>query len=316
MLTIIPGDNHYLAITAVVTVAMQLFFFGIAYTLQFDKVTDLAGSSNFILIALLTFLASQEYYDRQIMVTTLVLVSKGYLGAYLLARVMKRGHDARFDELRGNFVAFLVFWIFQMVWAWGVSLGVIFINSDTANPPLGGYDWAGLAIFLVGLFFEVVGDLQKDSFRGDPKNRKDFMSSGLWAISRHPNFFGEMMMWWGIFIIGVPVYQASSSNWGYATVLSPLLTMAILLFLSGMPTAEGVNQRRFLKDPVIKERFLEYRRSTSPLIPLPPALYACLPLTVKRVFFFEFEMYETDWNWNDNPASGNENEGAARNEMF
>lgn len=302
-LTIIPNDDHYLAITGIVTVAMQLFFFAIAYTFQFDKVTDLAGSSNFILIALLTFCANQSYYSRQIMVTVLVLISKGYLGAYLLSRVIKRGHDSRFDELRGNFVAFLIFWIFQMVWAWGVSLGVIFINSDAADPPLCGYDWAGLAIFIVGFFFEAVGDLQKDAFRSDNKNRKDFMSRGLWSMSRHPNFFGEIMMWWGIFIIGVPVYQSSSSSWGYATILAPILTMVILLFLSGMPTAEGVNQRRFLKDPVIKERYLAYRERTSPLIPMPTSMYVCLPLVVKRIFFFEYEMYETDWNWTEDVTS-------------
>lgn len=291
------GDDHFLAWTGIMTIVMQLTFFFVAYTFQFDKVTDLAGSMNFILIDLFTVCAAGYAYPRQIMVTVLVFVSKFYLAGYLFSRVMKRGHDSRFDDTRGNFVKFLIFWIFQMIWCWGVSLSVIFINSDPANPPLGASDWIGFAVFVIGLFFEVVGDLQKDSFRSNPANNKDFMHTGLWAISRHPNFFGEMFMWWGIFIIGVPVYDASSSNWGYATIIAPLLTMAILLFLSGMPTAEGTNQKRFLKDPETKRRYLEYRSKTSPIIPMPTTLYENIPLWVKRWFLFEYQMYEMDWNY-------------------
>ena len=141
--------------------------------------------------------------------------------------------------MRSRFWAFLGFWVFQMIWAWGVSLPVLFINSDGVDPPMCGWDWAGLALFLLGLIFEVVGDLQKDAFRSNRANRREFMRAGLWSVSRHPNFFGEMAMWWGIFLIGVPVFK-QSGTWGFATVVSPLLTMAILLLLSGMPTAEGV----------------------------------------------------------------------------
>ncbi|GAX74947.1 hypothetical protein CEUSTIGMA_g2393.t1 [Chlamydomonas eustigma] len=295
-ITIIPGDNHYLAITGIVTIAMQLFCFAVAYLLQFDKLTDLAGSMNFLLIDLLTLCASGYYYPRQIMVSVLVGVSKIYLASYLFYRVLKRGHDSRFDEMRSRFWAFLVFWVFQMVWAWGVSLPVLFINSDPADPALCGWDWAGLAVFLVGLLFEVVGDLQKDAFRSNKANRREFMCNGLWSVSRHPNFFGEIAMWWGIFLIGVPVF-ISSASWGFATVVGPVLTMAILLFLSGMPTAEGDNQKRFLRDPEIRTRYMEYRNRTSPILPLPPFLYAALPLIIKRIFLLELPLYETDWSY-------------------
>ena len=165
---------------------------------------------------------------------------------------------------------------------------------------------------------------------------------------------------WGIFLIGVPVFSAASPTpWGFVTVLSPLLTMALLLFLSGMPTAEGVrvgvardkawagstrpstlygrplvltiqqglyftpsamvhdlpvllchlnnsifspfipkdNQKRFLEDSDVKRRYLEYRSRTSPLVPMPPALYVVLPMWFKRSFLFELKLYETDWNY-------------------
>jgi steroid 5-alpha reductase family enzyme len=265
--------------------------------MQFDKITDLAGSANFIMIDLLTLFAAGYLYQRQVMVAVLVAISKFYLACYLLTRVLKRGHDARFDEMRSNFWAFLGFWVFQMLWAWGVSLPVMFILSDPSNPPLGSIDWGGLALFIFGFLLEMVGDLQKDAFRSNPRNKGEFMRTGLWAWSRHPNFCGEILMWWAIFIIGSPVFSSSASSWGYATVLSPLLTMALLLFLSGMPTAEGDNQKRFLRDPDVKTRYLKYRESTSPLIPMPPFLYASIPLILKRVFFFEFKMYETDWSY-------------------
>lgn len=295
MIEILNDDPYLLIFTAILTICFQLFFFSIAFTFKFDLVTDFAGSLNFILIALVTYFINGEYKSRQIIVTTLVIISKLYLGSYLLYRVISRGSDARFDETRHKFLPFLIFWIFQMVWCYGVSLGVIYINTNNINSDLQLSDWIGIIIFVTGLFFEIIGDLQKNSFRSDPNNSKDFMSTGLWSISRHPNFFGEIIMWWGVFIIGLPLYNISN-NWGYWTVISPLLTMIILLFLSGMPTCEGDSQKRFLKDAIIKERYIKYRNSTSILIPFPTTIYSKLPLIIKRIFFFEFKMYETDFN--------------------
>lgn len=164
----------------------------------------------------------------------------------------------------------------------------MFLNCNSANPKLNSADTAGIVIFIVGLLCEIVGDLQKDAFRSDAKNKHDFMQSGLWKYSRHPNFFGEIALWWGLFIMCTPVFD-ETKTWGYATIASPILTMIILLFLSGMPTAEGDNQRRFLTSPELKSRFLAYRESTSPLIPMPPALYKPIPMFIKRLFLFEFK---------------------------
>ena len=182
MIEMIPNDNHYLVITALLTICMQLFFFFIAYSCQFDTLTDLAGSANFILIALLTFYGSGYFYTRQTIVTVLVVISKIYLACYLFTRVLKRGHDARFDSIRNNFYAFLGFWIFQMLWAWVVSLSVTFINADSVNPKLGTTDYVGIVMFVVGLLFEVIGDLQKDAFRSDSANRK--VSDSVYVISK------------------------------------------------------------------------------------------------------------------------------------
>jgi len=273
-----------------------------------------------------------------------------------------------------------------MVWAWGVSLPVMFVNGEAVDPPFGcAADVAGIVIFALSFLLEVTADLQKDAFRSDPANRGRVCDAGVWGYSRHPNFAGEIGMWWGIFILASPVFSAaasagaSGSGWGYATILSPLLTFIILMCGSGMPTAEGDNQQRYMKTrrcvrapggcvagrgsgwrrtvvcvwwaarprlgaPAVacalawalawalvdqqvftcpssvhritsvcmrppcvlplslppcssKEAYLAYRHRTSPLLPLPPVLYAHVPLLLKRVLLFEWPMYETDWSY-------------------
>lgn len=148
-------DEHYFLICLIVTVAMQLICFAIAYSLRIDKITDLAGSTNFILIALLSFFLEGTYHTRQIVLTTLLCVTRAELAGFLLWRVLSRKKDARFDEMRAKFFAFLGFWVFQMVWAFGTSLPVIFVNGDDRNPGLEGWDYAGWALFAVGFVVQV-----------------------------------------------------------------------------------------------------------------------------------------------------------------
>ena len=324
---------------------LQLVCFFIAWTLQFDKITDLAGSANFILVALLSFFAAglgtsdaSAAAPRATILTALVCVTRVELACFLLYRVLRRGKDDRFDAIRGNFFSFLFFWLFQIVWAWGVSLPVIFVNADAApEPALGPRDAAGIAMWAAGFLLQVVADLQKDAFRAQPANRGRACDVGVWSWcvrlstlfyfvpvalcafatvglmlsvditsarpytnasrSRHPNFFGEMLLWWGIFVAATPQLDASSSRWGYVTIFSPVLTMLLLLFASGMPTAEGDNQRRFLRTPEAAAAYRAYRERTSPLLPLPPPLYAALPLVLKRWLLGELSLYETDWAW-------------------
>jgi steroid 5-alpha reductase family enzyme len=243
---------------------------------------------------------------------TILCVARAELALYLLSRVLKRGKDDRFDAMRGHFASFATFWFIQALWAWGVSLAVVFVATDAAaGVPLDGRDGAGAALAVAGFLLEVWADLVKDRFRSDPANAGRACDVGPWAWSRHPNFFGEIALWWGLWLHGVPVYEASGrAGAGYYTLASPLLTMVLLLFLSGMPTAEGVHQRRFLRTPGAKAAYLAYRARTSPLLPLPPALYRPLPLWLKRAALLELRMYETDWDWTPgaastaNPASG------------
>lgn len=293
----VPGDDHLFALTALVTVGFQASCFFVAYILQVDTLTDFAGSLNFILLALLSFFmgggVSGHTCPRPLALTILVCVSRGELGAYLLARVLRRGKDARFDAIRTSLPAFAAFWTFQAVWVWGVSLPVVFANASTmCTPPgaLSASDIAGIVVFVLGFALQVVADAQKDAFRSNPANDARWCDAGVWAWSRHPNFFGEIALWWGAFILASGSFEGAPA--GYATIVSPLLTMLLLLAASGIPTAEGANQLRWMKTPDQAARFTAYRARTSPLIPLPPALYAAVPLAVKRWLLFEWRSYE------------------------
>jgi steroid 5-alpha reductase family enzyme len=146
----------------------------------------------------------------------------------------------------------------------------------------------------IGLLFEVLGDLQKTWFKNRPDSRGRHPDTGLWAITRHPNYFGEIMIWWGIFLTAAPCIDANlgQSLDGHVTILSPIFTMLILLFLSGMPTAEGQALGRYMKTPANAAVYREYRARTPPILPFVPACYRALPMPLKRVFCCEFPMYE------------------------
>ena len=122
-------DPYYFGLCALVTVGMQLSFFAVANGCKFDLVTDFAGSTNFVLLAVLTLCLQGGYGVRAVIVTALLCVSRLYLAFFLLLRVCKRKKDARFDEVRGNCLAFFGFWVYQMFWVFLCSLPVIYVNA-------------------------------------------------------------------------------------------------------------------------------------------------------------------------------------------
>ncbi|KAI9982125.1 hypothetical protein PInf_008016 [Phytophthora infestans] len=275
-----------------VTVLMQCSFFAIAYTCQFDKVTDLAGALNFIVLAVLS-LALQDAYDtRAIVVTCLQVVWALRLGSFLLIRVLKRGKDERFDEMRANCMAFFGFWIFQILWVFMVSLPVVLANScgDQVNGSFGkAPDIVGCVLWAIGIVIEVAADASKSAFHDDPKNKGKVLQSGVWKYSRHPNYFGEILCWVGVTIVASANFGSNGGKtwFYYVSCISPVFTFLLLMFLSGVPLAEDRYDERFGLDP----DYIEYKRATSPLLMLPPAFYRSLSDAIKRWCFFELERY-------------------------
>jgi len=282
---IFEADTNNLAICAIVTVAMQFSFFLVACTCKFDKVTDFAGGTNFVVLAVLTFFLAETYQWRQILTTVCVVLWGLRLSGYLLYRIIKIGEDDRFDDKRSEPLKFAIFWIFQAVWVFTVSLPVIFVNAPSSAwyEDYTAMDIIGATFFVIGLITEAISDQQKFNFRNNPENRGKWCQVGLWKVSRHPNYFGEITLWIGIFIISTSVIDGAQ----WVGILSPIFTASILLFLSGIPLLEKKSDERH----GLKEEYLEFKKKTSPLLPLPTSFYGILPSFVKGLLFCEWPIY-------------------------
>lgn len=285
--------GYLLLVALAVTVAMQLAFFAAAFKLQVDKLTDFAGTLNFAVLAIGSLLIQNVYSSRGVAVTALQCIWALRLGVHLVLRVLRRGRDARFDEMRADWRAFLGFWVFQMLWAWIVSLPVLLANS-VGSPSSRAFgsdarDIVGLVVWLVGFALEWAADATKESFYSQAENRSRFLDRGVWRYSRHPNYFGEILCWTGVAILASAAFASTHSPaWFYVlAALSPSFTAALLLLLSGAPLAEARSDERFGADPL----YWQYKATTSPVVCLPPAVYGSLPMWVKRVLLFEWPLY-------------------------
>lgn len=296
MAQIMVIDPYYYTLCALCTIGMQLSFFAVANGCKFDLVTDFAGSTNFVLLACLSLALSGDYGTRAIVMTSLLCVTRLYLAFFLLLRVCKRKKDARFDEVRNNCCAFLFFWVYQMFWVFLCSLPVIYVNAmeprlaGTANASIGFVDYLGWVVFGLGIVIQIVADVQKYNFRSNPNNKGAFCKVGLWAYSRHPNYYGEILIWLGAFVATIPTIHGSGGDIaaGVATVLSPVFTIFVLTRFSGLPTCEGQNLSRYY-DNGNGDAWNDYSQRTAPIILQPQCLYAVLPLWFKRAFCCEWE---------------------------
>jgi len=283
-------DSSNFLVCLLITIGMQFAFFLVAATCKFDKVTDFAGGTNFVVLALITLFLAETYHWRQILVTCFVVIWGLRLSLYLLYRIIKIGEDKRFDDKRDNFIKFLLFWVFQAVWVFTVSLPVMIVNSPGSafTPESWSYftpmDIIGSVMFLVGLLCEAVSDQQKFNYRSDPSNKGHWCDVGLWRWSRHPNYFGEICLWWGIFVVSTSVITADSL-WQIVGIVSPIFTSIILLFVSGIPLLEQTADKRYGE----RADYLTYKRTTSPLIPIPG--YQRLPHILTILCCCEFPLY-------------------------
>lgn len=176
-------------------------------------------------------------------------------------RTWGRGEDFRYQAWRETWGRwFVVRSIGQIYVLQGaiilVILTPVILARRAPGGPLGPLDWLGVAVWLVGFCFEAVGDAQLLAFKRNSGNRGRFMTRGLWRYTRHPNYFGEVTLWWGVLLVGL------GAGYGAIGIVSPLTITALLLFVSGIPMLE----RKWAGDP----EFEAYRRRTSAFIPWPP----------------------------------------------
>jgi len=279
------ADSWHLVSTLLVTIGLQITCFLISYALQFDKITDLAGTANFVLLAWLGWSSTEGTpTTRQTVAIALVTTWGVRLGGFLLKRVLHRGHDARFDEMRQHFARFLGFWVFQIFWVWIVSLPVTILlaNPTTDNTDTTALDVVGWVLWGIGFLLESTADQQKFTHHKSGSHELPCMR-GAFSLCRHPNYFGEMTCWVGMLLACASGLEGAQ----FIAVLSPLFTIVILLFLSGVNLAEA----RYDKKYGANQEFVDYKGRTSCLIPMPSSLWLCLPATFKRLCCFEFRQY-------------------------
>jgi steroid 5-alpha reductase family enzyme len=257
------------ALCAVLAFVIQWLAFIPAWKAQTEKYFDLTGSLTFISLILLALLLSPEPDTRSLLLAMLVSVWAIRLGSFLFLRIRKDGSDGRFDEIKPVFTRFLLTWTLQGLWVFLTMSAALVAITSSEREPLEFFAFAGLLVWLSGFSLEVIADAQKRQFRNDPANAGKFINTGLWAWSRHPNYFGEILLWTGVTLIAVPVL--SGLQW--VIIISPVFVTLLLTRVSGIPLLEARAARRWGNDP----EYQQYLATTPRLVPLPRGRSASQP---------------------------------------
>jgi steroid 5-alpha reductase family enzyme len=250
-----------LALSAFVLFWYMTLLFVIALVRRDNSIVDIAWGPGFLLVALVALWYHQPVGLRPVLITILVAVWAGRLCLHVLLRNWGRGEDWRYARWRlqwGHWWilgSFLQVFMLQGLLLLLVDLPVLYVNTY-GGPSLTVLDAVGAGVWLVGFLFEVIADYQLMRFTKDPANHGRILQSGLWRYSRHPNYFGEVAQWWGIWLIALAVPG------GWLTFIGPLTITLMILKVSGVPRTES----RQIANP----EFREYAKRTSPFLPMPP----------------------------------------------
>jgi|TARA_B110000211_G_scaffold2306_1_gene2848 steroid 5-alpha reductase family enzyme len=230
--------------------------------------------------------SSEKYFDFTGMIATLLLVATSIfallgqgmqvsmrstivaifvsiwtlrLGTFLYIRIVKSGEDKRFREIKKSLPKFLMTWTLSALWVFLTTANAVTIIVLNQHAALDLFFIAGFSLWVLGFAFEAVADKQKKSFSEIPENKDKFITLGLWSISRHPNYFGEIVLWTGIAIISLPLL----SGWQFLTLVSPVFVYLLLTKISGLPFLEEKAEKKWGND----KEYLEYKNNTPILIP-------------------------------------------------
>lgn len=249
-----------IVVSLVLALAVNGAFFAVAAARKTDVVTDLSYSLTFVLLAVVLLVVGAAK-PVQIVASLLVVGWAVRLGGYLFRRILRMKVDHRFDGMRDDLLRFARFWLLQAITVAVVMLPVSYLLDRDAPGGFGAWTIAGAGVFVVGLAIEAVADAQKSAFRAKESNRGRFVSSGLWRYSRHPNYFGEILVWLGLFLYAIPVLHDAA----FLVAAGPLFITLLLLFVSGIPPLEQSAEEKYGDDPAYRA----YKRETSVLVPLP-----------------------------------------------
>jgi steroid 5-alpha reductase family enzyme len=223
---------------------------------------DLTGSATYVTVVAVALALSEDLDARAVIVGTMVIVWALRLGSFLFRRVRRAGRDGRFDQIKTDSLRFLMTWTLQGLWVLLTLACALAIITGIERQSIEWVAIIGLAVWAAGFAIEAIADRQKTVFKRDPANQGRFITSGLWAWSRHPNYFGEIVLWTGVAIMALPVL----SGWRWATLISPVFVAVLLTKVSGIPMLEARAEEQWGHE----EEFRRYTANTSVLIPRPP----------------------------------------------
>ena len=206
-----------------------------AFQNQTERFFDITGGLTYITVILVALLFSVNLDARSLLLAALVIVWAIRLGTFLFRRIHTSGKDGRFDEIKPSFIRFLNVWTIQALWVTLTAAAALCAITTLNKRPFDLVAGIGLVIWIIGFAIEVVADAQKTQFSANPANKGKFIQTGLWARSRHPNYFGEIALWLGVLIIALPVLQ----GWQLIGLLSPIFVTLLLTRVSGIPLLEA-----------------------------------------------------------------------------
>lgn len=255
------GGIPLFAIAVAAAFAIQILAFIPAMLLRTERFFDLTGSLTFLAISAALVLMTPMPDARSWILAAMVILWAARLGSFLAMRVHKAGSDGRFDEIKGSPVRFLQVWVIQGAWVSITAAAAwIAISTDAASrAPIGWLTVVGIIVWVAGMTIEIVADAQKSAFRADPRHKDEFIRTGLWSRSRHPNYFGEIVIWVGVFLTAAPVL----GGWQWVAILSPLFVILLLTRVSGIPLLEARAEKKWGD----RADYVEYRENTPSLIP-------------------------------------------------
>ena len=238
---------------------IQWLVFIPSYLLQTEKFFDLTGSITYISVITIALFFSIGADGRSILLWALVVIWAIRLGTFLFRRIRKAGKDDRFDEIKPSFIRFLNVWTIQGLWVTFTMAAALVAITTTNRKELDLFALVGFLVWALGFSIEVIADSQKSRFSANPDNKGKFIQTGLWSRSRHPNYFGEIVLWIGVAVIAIPVLQ----GWQWIALISPVFVTLLLTRVSGVPLLEKKADKKWGG----QEDYESYKKRTPVLIP-------------------------------------------------
>lgn len=267
----IAGGQESLTIGAIpVFVWCALLAFGLNWLVYIPSMLaktehfyDLTGSATYLSVIAVAVLSVPSLDARAILAAGMVSVWALRLGSFLFLRIRQDGNDDRFDDVKVNPLRFFFAWTLQGLWVLFTVACALAIITTNEQKELGIIAVLGIVMWFVGFAIEVVADAQKRAFKRNPQNKGQFIRSGLWSWSQHPNYFGEILLWSGMAVLALPILN----GWQWVTIISPFFVMLLLTRGSGIPLLTEKANKKWGDEP----EYQAYVATTPLLILWPPS---------------------------------------------